>query len=723
MQIGMRKKQGKLLNRLFAWILSAAFIFILISIFATYLQIKSAEEKQEVQFQHEVALRAVQVLKDYIILRMSEMKTLSAAPGMTHMEYERQKSLVGSLLNLDSSFIELSVLDSNGKEIIRAGQTGFSSKEDLRDISGEPLFIETKKGNSYAGKINFSPTGEPYQEMAVPINGSGEIVGVLAGTFMLFPVSKELTTFKAGNTGISYIVGGDGRLLAHYDMQLLSLGSPLIERDVVKRTVEGKEVKAFEKDSLYRNEKGKDVVASSLVVKSMGPELVLGGGEYGVIVEREVSEALSSVWMLIGLMVIISSGSILFTALAIMIGSRWILNPLRKLHEGAMALGAGDMDYRVNIKNGDELEALGESFNNMAERLQNAMKEISDKESQLQAIIDNMAEGLVLVNKDSVNIYVNPAFARLTGYSQQDFIGKRAGTVTTDTEEQEKLSERFSLRKKRIAAKIEINLLSKGGEKIPVIVSSAPILDSEGNFQGSVAIFTDISEIKKLQQERETLLRLAGIGEIAAVVSHEFRNSLGAITNAVYVLRSRLKDPDEKVERNLNLISQSIVSSNRIICNLLDFSRPVEPSYEFVSINDLVDEALSLTSFPDIIRIFVELDPYIPFVQADPEMLRRVFINLFLNAIDAMPQGGNLRVVTKISDSYAEVRVEDTGVGIKPEVVSKLFDAFFTTKMKGTGLGLYLSNQIVEKHGGVIKVESEEGKGAAFIVRLPLGND
>jgi len=857
-------KHGKLLYRLFKWILSAALVLTLILILAVYLPIRPLMEEREAQLQHEAALRSSRLLKDYIVLRTSELRTIASAPGMSLMEYERQKSLAQGLLKIEPSFVEVSVADSKGREFIRMSQNGAATGQDMVDFSDSPSFAVVKRGTIYAGGVKFSPGGEPLQEMAVPVERDGEFVGMLAGTVRLFPVSEELASFRTGKTGISYIVDSDGRLLAHYNLKLLPLGNLVTGRNVVKRTTEGKETRAFEEDSVYTNEKGKKVAASSILVNDLGPGVELAGGGYGVIVEREVSEALEPLWLLIRLIAVISAGSMLLMAAAIMMGSRWILTPLQQLHEGAMALGAGILTYRVDIKSGDELEALGESFNNMAERLQKAMNSLADSEAQFRAIVENMAEGLVLVDKDGIDIYVNPSFARLTGYEPEQFIGKKAGSTSMSTVERERVRADFPLRKRGLVSVREVALVSKIGEKIPVLLSGAPIFDPKGSFQGSVAmftdlremkkleqergkmlmqtqetlkalsaseatfrsivenmseglslrdkgrnlmyanpalcrmlgytreelatmknfmqivasesreevrrrsrelwekevsivasrervlltksgeeipamvatnpvldsegkfvgtvgIFTDLRELKRLQEEREKMLRLAAIGEIAAVVSHEFRNSLGAISNSLYVLRSRVKDPDYKVERNLVIISQAIASSTRIISNLLDFARPKEPSLRPVFLNEIVNEAVSAVGFPDAIRVSLDLDASMPAVKGDREMLRRVVMNLLLNAADAMQGCGNLRVTTALPDGCAEVRVNDTGAGIYPDVLAKIFDPFFTTKAKGTGLGLYVSKQIMEKHGGSIEVESQAGKGSTFIVRLPAG--
>jgi signal transduction histidine kinase len=229
---------------------------------------------------------------------------------------------------------------------------------------------------------------------------------------------------------------------------------------------------------------------------------------------------------------------------------------------------------------------------------------------------------------------------------------------------------------------------------------------------------------KELRDAQEELIRkekLATLGQLAGGVSHELRNPLGAIKNAAYFLNMAIAEPEPEVKETLEILEKEVGTSDRIISGLLDFARPKAPVREKLDINQLIKEALSRTAVPENIRVVSKLDETAPNILADQDQLERVFGNLVLNGIQAMPEGGELTVESTISDpDWVTVSFTDTGVGI-PEELGKVFEPLFTTKAKGIGLGLALSRVLVEEHGGTIGVESEVGKGSTFKVRLPTG--
>jgi signal transduction histidine kinase len=234
---------------------------------------------------------------------------------------------------------------------------------------------------------------------------------------------------------------------------------------------------------------------------------------------------------------------------------------------------------------------------------------------------------------------------------------------------------------------------------------------------------------QELRETQEQLIRkekLAVLGQMAGGVGHELRNPLGAISNAVYFLSMVLEEPDPEVKETLEILQKEVKTSEMIINSLLDFARAKPPTRRRVNINDVVQEALSRTAVPENVEVVSQLDEALPIILADPDQLAQVFGNLILNAIQAMPEGGQLVVKTsEVSEKlpkseWVAVSIADTGVGIPEENLGKLFEPLFTTKAKGVGLGLAVVKSLVDGHGGTIEVESETGVGTTFTVRLPI---
>ena len=227
-------------------------------------------------------------------------------------------------------------------------------------------------------------------------------------------------------------------------------------------------------------------------------------------------------------------------------------------------------------------------------------------------------------------------------------------------------------------------------------------------------------ELREAQEQLVRRERLAVLGQLAGGIGHELRNPLGAIKNAAYFLNMVLEEPEPDVKESLKILEKEVATSERIISSLLEFARPKPPVRRKVDINEVVQEALSRATAPRNVKITSELDGALPVVLADPVQLGQVFRNLILNAIQAMPEGGQLTVKSELaSPEWVAVSIADTGVGILEENLRKMFEPLFTTKAKGIGLGLAISKTFVEAHGGTIELQSEVGKGSVFSVKLP----
>ncbi|MBS2029770.1 MAG: GAF domain-containing protein [Deltaproteobacteria bacterium] len=215
--------------------------------------------------------------------------------------------------------------------------------------------------------------------------------------------------------------------------------------------------------------------------------------------------------------------------------------------------------------------------------------------------------------------------------------------------------------------------------------------------------------------------RLAALGELSAVVAHEVRNPLGVIYNSLATIRRMLPEPAE-VSGLLGIVEEEAERLNRMVDDLLDFARPMSPNLVPTPLQRLVMEALPATqaAASGAIQLDLDLAPDLPLVPLDERLIRQVLVNLGVNAVQAMPQGGTLTIRARKREGEVHLELADTGTGITPEAQARIFEPFFTTKAKGTGLGLALVQRIVSWHGGRIEVSSEAGRGATFRLALPL---
>ena len=226
--------------------------------------------------------------------------------------------------------------------------------------------------------------------------------------------------------------------------------------------------------------------------------------------------------------------------------------------------------------------------------------------------------------------------------------------------------------------------------------------------------------LKEAQAELVRKEKLAVLGQLAGGVAHELRNPLGAVKNAAYFLNMVLDDPEPDVKESLEIMNKEVATTERIIEGLLDYARPKRPVRRKVKISDVIEEVLARWPLPDTVEVVRVLNEALPDLQADPDQLIQIFSNIVLNAGQAMPSGGSLVITAETSDpGWVTVSIRDTGAGVPRESQGKLFEPLFTTKAIGIGLGLAVTRTLVENHGGMISIESEEGIGATFVVRLP----
>jgi len=232
-------------------------------------------------------------------------------------------------------------------------------------------------------------------------------------------------------------------------------------------------------------------------------------------------------------------------------------------------------------------------------------------------------------------------------------------------------------------------------------------------------VHTATEELYRAQNRVIRTERLAAIGQLGASIAHELRNPLGVISNSAYYLKARISHDDAKARRHLEIIDNEIATSNRIITDLMSFARVRDLETHPENPADLVESAIARAPIPPSISVHVRSLANGTRVRADADRLRQVLINLLTNAVQAMPDGGDLTVTTRGDNGHVVFEVADTGVGIPQDQLDQVFEPLYTTKAKGIGMGLAIVRMLIESHKGTIAVDSTLGKGTRFTVRIP----
>ena len=357
------------------------------------------------------------------------------------------------------------------------------------------------------------------------------------------------------------------------------------------------------------------------------------------------------------------------------------------------------------------------------------LKEREDAREDFHNILESLNVGVVVIDLKGEIITFNRAAENITGLFSEKVIGKEFDKVFDPNFFLNSHLDFKSLKDIQQNADVEAEIRRKGKNTFYVSLSISPVKNQEGEKIGIVLALQDITRLKKLEERSNRTDRLAAMGEIAVKIAHEIRNPLGSIELFATVLKKDLKDFEE-LKALAGHISSGVKSINNVISNLLLFIRPQQkPNFQTIDICDSLNDSLFFSSHlvnsDNGIDIITRYYSKPLMVYADSELLKQIFLNLILNAIQAMHHGGKLTISTRklngrSKKDLAEIRFADTGTGISKADMLRIFDPFFTTKKRGTGLGLAIVHNITEAHGGAVDINSSEGKGTVCTVTLPL---
>jgi PAS domain S-box-containing protein len=350
-------------------------------------------------------------------------------------------------------------------------------------------------------------------------------------------------------------------------------------------------------------------------------------------------------------------------------------------------------------------------------------RELERLKDYSENIIESLTVGMAVLDQNGRVIGWNRVLEKTFGKKEETVKGKKlinvlgennfAALFPPDTQQGFRLLSEITME------------MPDGGKKI-FDITKTPLLDNQMDPYGTVIVFEDITEKITMQQQLLTSEKLASIGLLSAGVAHEINTPLTGISSYVQILQKKLSSSShsqvlEKIEAQTDRVA-------KIVKNLLNFARnPSESAYQKVDISENLQEIISLIDYKlknMNIDLHLDIHPVKP-IWAQGERIQQVFINIILNAMDAMPDGGKLNIQLDQTDNQAIVVIEDTGTGIKSQHLPHIFDPFFTTKGigKGTGLGLSISYAIIKEHEGRITVESESGKGSRFAIFIPMDLD
>jgi PAS domain S-box-containing protein len=337
-------------------------------------------------------------------------------------------------------------------------------------------------------------------------------------------------------------------------------------------------------------------------------------------------------------------------------------------------------------------------------QLNRAVLEVGESKDYLQAVLQSIGEAIIVLDQEDRVTMLNRAAEDLLCSRKQDVTGMMFRDLP------------FSVEESTSGTRLTVKETT-----YDVILSRSTVSGPEGSVRGYVVLIKDITRIKELERQHERNQRLISMGEMAAKIVHEIRSPLCSIELFSTMLSNDLKDTSHS--DMANGISTGIKSLNNILTNMLFFAKPQKPAFTDIELSEAISESVNmLIPLIQIRGIKLAQVTSRVVVRSDMELLKQVFMNIILNAVQAMPGGGHLKIATDVNDEYVTVSVIDDGEGISPENIEKIFDPFFSTKDKGTGLGLAIANKIMQTHDGFIRAYRNQEKGSTFCVSFPNVN-
>jgi PAS domain S-box-containing protein len=382
------------------------------------------------------------------------------------------------------------------------------------------------------------------------------------------------------------------------------------------------------------------------------------------------------------------------------------------------------------------VQSLDRALEEKNRELERNLEETEKVRSYLHNILESLNSGVMVLDSSGKITTVNHAIRRITGFNSGETVGRKLADLGM-------LDDSFLGILRRMTANpaqgcnCEMQITQKGGGSLHVNLSSSPMKNSHNRVSGRVIVLQDIERLKVLEEQAQRSGRMSAMGEMAARIAHEVRNPLGSIELFASLLRRELDGERKSLAEDL---ISGVRTLNTILTNLLYFFRgPLEAVPVEIDLHRFLSDFLGeMTQVIEKNKVTINQD----FsgeeftLQGDPELLKQLFLNLLLNSIQAMPDGGEIEIATRLirekieilrpkcadppPAAFLEVRLSDAGPGIPHDIHSRIFDPFFTTRDRGAGLGLAIAHTIMEAHGGTIRIVSERKREATFLMTFPL---
>lgn len=415
--------------------------------------------------------------------------------------------------------------------------------------------------------------------------------------------------------------------------------------------------------------------------------------------------------------------AVAFSVLAILLSlfiaaglSHMALGPLEHLSRTLDSV-SGESSVASHEPVHDEYGLVSLKIAHLGRQMRDAKEIFSALKDNVDQIMANLQDGLMLFTGDSRVVLVSASVERFLSRPRQELLGRTVKEVFRQGSEFGGLIlEAF----RSHSAIVQRDLESPNGRRVQI---SLDFIQEQGSPIGALMTLRDPESVRRIENEIELSRRMSASGRLTRGVAHEVKNPINAIVLHLQLLQTKLREIDPDTRRHMDIIDSEIHRLDRVVQILVDFTRPRDLHMEDLDLRRLLEDVTALAT-PDAEQHNVTIANDVPaepmMVKADADLMKQAILNIVLNGIQAMPQGGSLSIATQRQGDIVVTEIQDQGIGIPPEAQEKIFELYFTTKNGGSGIGLAQAYQILQWHYGVIEFESEQGVGTTFRLRLPL---
>lgn len=418
--------------------------------------------------------------------------------------------------------------------------------------------------------------------------------------------------------------------------------------------------------------------------------------------------------------------AVIFSSIAILLSlvlaaglSHIALGPLERLSRSLDSVTAGDADAIVaeHQHSHDEYGLVSLKIAHLGRKMRDAKEIFSALKDNVDQIMANLQDGLMLFTRDSDVVLVSASVERFLGRPRRELLGRAAKEIfSAESVLGGLVLEAF--RQRRGIAPREME--SPSGKRVQV---SLDFIQERGTQIGALLIMRDAESVRRIEDEIEMSRRMSASGRLTRGVAHEVKNPINAIVLHLQLLQNKLQQIDPDTRRHMDIIGSEIHRLDRVVQILVDFTRPRDLRLEEIDLRRLLEDVAALAA-PDAGQHKVTISHELPseslLVKVDTDFIKQAILNVVLNGVQAMPQGGTLIVSARREEETVITEIRDQGAGIPHELQDKVFELYFTTKKGGSGIGLAQTYQILQWHYGSVDFESGDGQGTTFRLRLPL---